>query len=111
MMRTATRPLLAAALLCGALVSSASAWEYKGCFYDSWDRAIGWDTWGDGNLASCFAFAEAHDQNTVGLQEGSQCWACNDCAYSRHGAAYDCPEGQEGGGSWQNQVRGGDAAR
>lgn len=61
-------------------------WISQGCWNDNGSaRAITNNIANGQNINSCVNLASQQGYNTVGLQYGNQCWACNNCDFKKYG--------------------------
>lgn len=66
--------------------SNIGQWSNKGCWNDNpGSRAIPNNIANGQNITSCLNLAAQQGYNTAALQYGNQCWACNNCAYTKYG--------------------------
>lgn len=86
-----------------ANIPTVDGYEYKGCWGDSWWRALPFFQGGVGNREQCAARAKSVGHNTFAVQYYGECWTGNYPThnYEMYGMRGDCPPM---GGGWSQQV-------
>lgn len=96
----------AAAAAAGTSVRPApklpGGWVFKGCWRERAAplRAIPTELAHADTASDCSSDAAAHGFDTIGLQNGGECWACSACAHGEHGRVPRAGCGGPVGGPW-----------
>jgi Ricin-type beta-trefoil lectin domain len=86
-----------------AIVPTFQGYQYKGCFGDSWSRALPYMLGQVSSQDQCASLAKNANMNTFGVQYSGQCWGGNtpDNDYKQFGSRQGCSPLGDG---WTNQV-------
>ena len=86
-----------------AVIPTIQGYQYKGCYGDSWSRALPYMLGQVSSQDQCASLAKSANMNTFGVQYYGQCWGGNtpENDYKQFGSRNGCSPLGDG---WTNQV-------